>query len=61
MDSQWLTVIGLGLDTIGAVILAWGLFTTKKEAAILGAPYWGGVFRMRMCEPKNGLKRVMRR
>jgi hypothetical protein len=37
---QWVNVIGLGCDILGAAVLAWGLFIGEDDALKLGlAPY----------------------
>ena len=42
MNTQWLNVIGLGLDIIGAIILSYGLIIRRKSAIELGVSKWGG-------------------
>ena len=39
-DSRVVSTIGLLFDILGAVVLAWGLFVSKKEAFQLGGTYW---------------------
>lgn len=38
----WVKVVGLILDSAGAVFLAVGLIVTKERAAELGVPRWAG-------------------
>lgn len=42
MNAQWLNIIGLSLDIIGAIILSYGLIVNKKTAIKLGVSKWGG-------------------
>ena len=42
MNAQWLNIIGLGLDIVGAIILSYGLIMCKKTAIELGVSKWGG-------------------
>lgn len=42
MNAQWLNIIGIFLDLIGASILAYGLIISKKSAIELGVSRWGG-------------------
>jgi hypothetical protein len=37
---EWVNVVGLACDLIGAGVLAWGLFIDEDEALKLGSPYW---------------------
>ena len=39
-DSRVVSTIGLLFDIVGAVVLAWGLFVSKKEAIRLGGTNW---------------------
>ena len=39
-DSRVVSTIGLLFDILGAVVLAWGLFVSKKEAIRLGGTSW---------------------
>ena len=41
LSPNWLNVIGLCFDILGASILCWGLFVNYKEAAKLGGAYLG--------------------
>jgi hypothetical protein len=36
MDVRWISIIGLFFDLIGAIVLAYGLIFSKKEAIKLG-------------------------
>jgi hypothetical protein len=40
--GKWLIILGLCFDVIGAIILACGLFVSKKAAAELGVSRWTG-------------------
>lgn len=42
MNIQWLNIIGLSLDIIGAIIMSFGLIVSKKDAIELGVSKWGG-------------------
>lgn len=42
MDYRWLTIVGLGLDIVGAVVIAAGVVTTPEKARKVGTSYWGG-------------------
>jgi len=42
MDAQWLNIIGLGLDIIGAIVLSYGLIISKKSAIELGTSRYSG-------------------
>lgn len=42
MNAQWLNIIGLGLDIVGAIILSYGLIMRKNTAIELGVSRWGG-------------------
>ena len=39
-NSRVVSTIGLIFDILGAVVLACGLFVSKKEAIRLGSTYW---------------------
>ena len=39
-DSRVVSTIGLLFDILGAVVLAWSLFVSTKEAIRLGVTYW---------------------
>ena len=39
-DSRVVSTIGLLFDIVGAGVLAWSLFVSKKEAIRLGGTYW---------------------
>ncbi len=42
MNAQWLNIIGLVSDIIGAGILSYGLIISKKSAIELGVSKWAG-------------------
>jgi len=42
IDNRWFTVIGLVCNMVGAFILAYGLFISKKKAIELGVSRWSG-------------------
>jgi hypothetical protein len=37
---EWVNVVGLACDLVGAAVLAWGLFIDEDEALKLGASYY---------------------
>jgi hypothetical protein len=39
---QWVNVLGLAADVVGAVVLASGLVVRKTTAIQFGASRWGG-------------------
>ena len=39
--GPWLTTIGLVLDIVGVVILAFGVIVTKERAKTLSGTHWG--------------------
>lgn len=41
IDPKWANIVGLFLDIIGAVFLAYGVIVSKKKAAELGPAYLG--------------------
>ena len=40
LDSRVVSTIGLLCDIVGAGVLTWSLFVSKKEAIRLGGTYW---------------------
>ena len=52
MNTQWLNIIGLFLDLIGAGILAYVLIISKKSAIELGVSRWGGTDEENLKLPK---------
>ena len=42
IQSGWLTFVGLVLNFVGAVILAYGAITSRERADRVSAAYWGG-------------------
>jgi hypothetical protein len=39
---EWVNVVGLALDAVGAFVLARGLFLSPEKAVELGTSRWGG-------------------
>ncbi len=42
MNYQWVNIIGLGLDIIGAIFLSYSLVISKEKAIELGVSRWSG-------------------
>lgn len=39
MDFRWFSIIGLGLDIVGSIFLAFGIVVSKEKAVELGAAW----------------------
>jgi len=42
IDPKWANIVGLFLDIVGALFLAYGVIASKKKAAELGVAHLGG-------------------